>query len=446
MDDDPAEEALSRFLMENGLDDPKWVSKFREHNIVKPDETYQYMDQEELYKSLSSGASSQEQAALRKILKITEHPENLGEDIKMKLHNFRLEPSYWSTVFEKQLGVTSTYSVEHVGSESYTTLKQFARKPWERKALRDLLKMEDAAEDSTFQKQREKQREKLKSRQVESKQMLQQLKRLQKNGKNGNDEEVKYIESSICEVLQISQELWLSNATLNDRIHKLEAYHDRIDRVLMTRERSEVSVIQNASNCLALQGILLTKQLNDQLQVRGILLKAPKDIHLVEPFHFQHIKVKQFASKQQEDMFTKTVDRLGYSVAASAKVGFWEFNLETYSTNIQTTEEQISSEHNERETYSTLLCHWHHATSVTVSSNSPIMQQNTSKRLRNWLMQVTHHCKVSVKNSSASLDHMQTKDHFTLEVNTNGKATAEVSNYQIKPQYKIFNVNSLICR
>ena len=357
--DDPDEEALSKFLMENELDDPKWVSNFHKQKIVKPDQIYQHMDQEELYKSLSSGASFQEQAALRKILKITDFPGNPagGEDINGKLLKFRLEPSYWSTVFVKQLGVTSTYSMEHVGSESYPTLKQFARKPWERKALRDLLKMEDTAEDSIFQSQREKQREKLQMRQDESKEMLQELKRLQKKGKNSNDEEVKYVESSICEALQISQELWLSeNATLNDRIHQLEVYHGRIDCVLKTREISDVLVIQNASKSLALQGILLTKRLNDQLQVRGILLKVPKDIHLVEPSHFQHIKVKQFVNKQEEDMFTKTVDRLGYSVTASAKVGFWEFNLEAYSTNIQTTEEeQISSEHHERETYSSIV-------------------------------------------------------------------------------------------
>ena len=58
--------------------------------------------------------------------------ETLTKDIQVK---FALEPSYWSDIFTKQLGIEFTQAVNCAGSESYPCLKQFARKPWEKKAL-----------------------------------------------------------------------------------------------------------------------------------------------------------------------------------------------------------------------------------------------------------------------------------------------------------------------
>jgi hypothetical protein len=355
--DDSDERGLSKFLVSHGLTDHKWISRFHEQKITKPDQILPVKGDEELYVKLSSGANSQESAALRKILGITDSPEQAADSIDMNLQKAGLEPSYWSAVFAKQLGVTTTQALEHVGGEEYPNVQRFARHPWEKKALRKFLKMDDEASD--FQVQRKQRRDKLKKRQAESKELLQELKSLEKEGKGRHDQEVQQVENGIRERFQISSESWLSeDASLSHVISKLKECHDRIDGELKTREEvSDVSVIQDASAGLALQGILLTKNLKDQLKIRHFLLKVPGDIKLMGPSHSQHDKIKQFTSEQEDVDFTQTVDRLGYSVSASAKAGFWGFSFEASSSYSQSSEEEQKSKHHEQELYSSTVKH-----------------------------------------------------------------------------------------
>ena len=353
--DDSDELALSNFLVSHELTDQKWVSRFHENNITKPDQILPVKGNEELYVALSSGANSLETAALRKILGITDSPGERADTIEMNLQRAGLEPSYWSAVFAKQLGVTTTQALEHVGGEEYPNLQCFARHPWEKKALKKLLKMDDEAGD--FQMQRKKRRDKLEKRQAESKKLLQELKSLQKEGKDRHDQEVQQVENGIRERFQISSQSWLSeDASLSQVISKLEECHDRIDGELKTRkEVSDTSVIQNASAGLALQGVLLTKNLKDQLQPRGFLLKVPGDIKLMGPSHAQYDKIKQFTSKQEEIDFTQTVDKLGYSVSASAKAGFLGFSFEASASYSQTSEKEQKRKHHEQKMYSSTV-------------------------------------------------------------------------------------------
>ena len=159
MDDQDAE-ALSTFLVNHGLTDPKWVSCFHEHDITKPDQI-PVKGNEELYMTLSSRGNAQENADLKRILGI----EKPADSIHSELANAGLEPSFWSAMFTKQLGVTSIQALQHVGGEEYQTLQQFAHHQWEKKALKMLLKIDD--EESTFQQQHERQSEKLESAQAE---------------------------------------------------------------------------------------------------------------------------------------------------------------------------------------------------------------------------------------------------------------------------------------
>ena len=218
-----------------------------------------------------------------------------------------------------------------------------------------MLKIEE--EESTFPVQREKLRQKLKRKQTESEQILHKLKNLKEEGKDRQDQEVWEMENSFRERLQIPPDSWFSDCTtLHQVINQLEACHNKIDGILKTRkEISELSVIQNASGCLALRGVLLTKKHDDQLQIREILIKAPRDSHLMGPSHSQHDKIMQFTSKQQEDEFTKTVDRLGYSVAASAKTVLWGVTLEASVSYSQTKERNQTSEHHEQELYHSVV-------------------------------------------------------------------------------------------
>ena len=128
--DDP-NKSLSTFLIHNGLADPKWVTRFHEQNIIKQDQII--MGDEKMYKALSRGASFQEQAALKKIFKIVDDPVSPINDMEVYLVKAKLDPSYWSPIFAKQLGVTSAQAMQYVGGESYPTLQQFARKQMEKK-------------------------------------------------------------------------------------------------------------------------------------------------------------------------------------------------------------------------------------------------------------------------------------------------------------------------
>jgi hypothetical protein len=347
---DVPDEALSTFLVSHGLTDPKWVSYFHEHDITKPDQI-PVKGNEELYMALSSRGNAQEKVNLKKVLKITDCPEKPADSIQIELEKVGLEPFYWSGVFEKQLGVTSIQALQNVGDEEYPTLKQFARHSWEKKALQSLLKLDD--EGGTF----EKRRERLEKKQAESKEMLKHLKILQEEGKERHDQEVQSLENGIRERFQIPSESWLSkDETLSYVIGKLEECHDRIDGDLRTREElSGVSVIQNASAGLALQGVLLTKNLEDQLQPRRFLLKVCEDIRLLGPSHPQQDKIQQFTSKQDEHDFTQTVDRLGYSVTASAKAGYWGFTFEASLGFSKTREEEQKSKHNRQDSYSSTV-------------------------------------------------------------------------------------------
>lgn len=81
-----------------------------------------------------------------------------------------LQPSYWLSVFQKQLGVTSERAMKYVGHESYPHLGQFARTLQDKKDLMELLKFKRV--ESTFRKERECQRVLLKLRLNESDKML----------------------------------------------------------------------------------------------------------------------------------------------------------------------------------------------------------------------------------------------------------------------------------
>ena len=181
-------------------------------------------------------------------------------------------------------------------------------------------------EGGVFQRQHKKQREVLKRRLAESKEMIEELKQVQKK--------VQQTENTICERLQISSsnQSWLhTDETLNHIISQLEACHTKMNEVLKTKELSDILVIQNASGCRALQGVLLTNQIDDQLQVRGTLLKVTANVQLMEPSHYQHTKMERFTSKQQESKFTTVVDRLGYSATAFANGELWGVTLEASS-------------------------------------------------------------------------------------------------------------------
>ena len=183
--DDPDDKGLCEYLSKHGLTHIKWLKRFKDENIRKVDQIQELESKEDKYLALSLDATPVEAAALREIFSIKAPSDSPAVGLDRELSDVGLDVSYWSHIFEKQLSIKSPEALQHVGEESYQMLAQFVNKPWERRALRKLMKMEN--EESSFQKQREKQKQKLKNRQAESAQLLHDIKNLQQEGKGRHD-------------------------------------------------------------------------------------------------------------------------------------------------------------------------------------------------------------------------------------------------------------------
>ena len=345
MDDDDDGLDLLKYLSENGLTNIKWLKHFKDKGITKVIQICELECKDDCYQSLSLDATPNEKIALRKIFQI-KAPVDPEVGLDRDLNKVGLDVIRWSDIFKNQLGIKSPQALQHVGSESYQLLAQFAEEPWEKKALRKLLKME-----GSFQIQREKQRCKLENRQDECAQLLKDLKVIEKEKKDCQGMLAQNIEGKIQERLHIPEEVWLNkDATLalTQDITQIEAM---LGKTMKSRDDvSELSVIEKASGGLALRGVLITTDPNDAIKLRQTLLRAPKDVHLDSPFHSQHERTRQFPSKRKENQFFKRVEGLGYSASASAKAGFWEVTFEA-SAGHSHSKDESTEEHHHEETY-----------------------------------------------------------------------------------------------
>ena len=298
------------------------------------------MGSEELCQTLSHRSSSEEHVA---IFSQEETREDINKNVEL--------PTFWQIVFLRQLGVKSVKALQHIGSESYPHLVRFARTPQDKKTLQKFLKME--GQEHTFQKQRKQQIQQLKMRQDEFERMLQNLSTLHGKSKYHHDEEAMVVEDGIRENLQIPPEFWPSNSTaLPEIISQLKDCQKKLSAELQAEELSDLAIVKRASGGRALQGILLTKDVHDQLQERHHLLKPPKDICLMEPLHSQNIICKQFTSRHHEKVFTYTLNSAGYSVTGSEVIGYWGFTFHLTSNQSHRMEQDHKRE---QETYNSTV-------------------------------------------------------------------------------------------
>ena len=354
---DDKKQELSEYLKKHGLSNPKWISLFNKENITHPDHILVLKGSDEKYKVFASHANEDELRTLQHLFEVDfdETPDTQTSGLQTKFTHVGLDSDYWLPIFSKQLGVTSTLALEYIGEESLSALERFVRHTWEKKALQRLLGIEE--EESVPKTRHTKQREKLKQRIEKAKEVLQELKTLQSKGKDRHDTAVQQCESNIREMLQISPSTWIPKDTsLETVISQLQSLNDKISGTLQAREElSDALVVQSASGGLALQGIMLTKDINDQLKVRSNLLRPPAEIRLLGPSHPQEDKIEQFFMKSQEDTFLTTVDKLGYSITASAKGSFWGFCFEVSGGYSKTKEEERKSEEHTQELYSSTV-------------------------------------------------------------------------------------------
>ena len=368
------DQQLGELLEKHELKPSKWIPLFHKEHIYKPDQILAIKGSRPHYLTLSSKATDRkEQSALMKLLDITEATDNPDIKLEIQFSEVGLEPKYWLQIFKHEIGVTSVHALANVGEESFGMLQQFVQNAWEKKALRKLLGMGD--ERTSFKAQREKKREKIQQRQKESEQMLQQLKELQRNGKKRHDNAVQEVESRIREALEISPDAWIPNdANLKMTIHDLEKSIGQLDEILRSRqELSDIQLLQNASGGLALQGIFVSTNVDDQTKTRDRLLKLADDIQLMGPSLSNCLKEEAFSSQHQEDQFRKSMDKLGYSASTSAKGGFWGGSVEVGGSYGNTSESEMTTEHHQKELYSSVVKYYFIPLASTYFSDSQLL-------------------------------------------------------------------------
>ena len=349
-DQDP--NTLSKLLQEHDLSPDKWVPVFFKEGITTKTHVIANEGSELMFESLFSKAvTDKEKRGLRRLLQIHEATHNADSEIRYLLTEAGLEPPQWLSILKRQLGVRTPQGLQHIGSESYAELQQFASKPWEKKALRKLLGMENEAID--MKSVRKKQNEKLQQRRNQYQQKLEELKNYQKQGKDYHDRNVKQLIDGVQEALQIPEGIMiLSCNSLENLIQIFKTDIDKLNEELnANRDQSEVEVLKHASGGRALQGTLVSRNLEDWLETREKLLSVPQDAQFRAPFLCRDDKVEEFSSQYQEDQFTKSMDRLGYGATPSAMPGFLGFGAQKRAPYTRTTEKERMGKHHQKERY-----------------------------------------------------------------------------------------------
>ena len=358
------DEQIKDKLRSGGLDPSYWFKVFKEELEVNIPEEMDFIGKESYKDLVKHIRKEREVKALRKFLHmpIDEPSKPQSEDpdkrIEERLKSVGLDPSYWLALVKSELKVSIPEELEMIGKESYQDLAQHVRKEREKVSLRRLLGMPENEESST-KSEREKKREKLKRNQEKADAMLQQLRELEKEGKNRHESAVKKLEDGIQEALQIHPDAWISkDKSLDELTRSLQVYIDKLSGNLKERKDvSDVAVLTSASGGRALRGILVSKRSEDQLKIREKLLKAPNDVQFVFPVMSQDDKSDIFTSKHKEDKFCKTVEMLGYSAAVSIKVGYAGFGVESSASYSSNTEDKETTEDHQQEQYSsTVMC------------------------------------------------------------------------------------------
>ena len=125
-------------------------------------------------------------------------------------------------------------------------------------------------------------------------------------------------------------------------LDKVISKHHQISRQIQERDQLNGNdLLKTCSGGRALQGILLTKVLQDQLDDRLHLLKVPEKISVADTSESED-NVIEFFSTDQEDQYKKMVDVLGHSIAVSTSIpvyGSVTINADT-STNDRTEDEK----------------------------------------------------------------------------------------------------------
>ncbi|XP_006117650.2 interferon-induced very large GTPase 1-like [Pelodiscus sinensis] len=278
--------------------------------------------------------------------------EAAKDDLAKSLEAVGLSAEYWLPKLHTQLGVTSAQALKHLRSEDCLKLERDIRHAWEKQALQDLLKIDPKA---TMQQLQGERVEGLRKRQEQAKSALQELKAMQEQGRNRQDEVVRRKEEELRRAMDVAPEYWAPAEVPLMKV--MENVHKQLNLSEELMSQSETlpdrEVVRRASGGLALQGIYKTSQLAEMVEKREQLLELPDGLELFGPQQGPLFEMKEFSSATAESTFTRTMEKLGFSMSLAVKGGFGGFSAET-STDCSSSSESEST-HRSRSEH-TYLC------------------------------------------------------------------------------------------
>ncbi|KAM4680776.1 interferon-induced very large GTPase 1-like [Amazona ochrocephala] len=251
-----------------------------------------------------------------------------------------LDDKHWLPKLSEILGVKSKEALKHMQYEDYLKLEPEVRHPWEKRALQKLLEVTVNKGDAgkTFEEVQKKHLETAKEKQEAAKLLLKELKEMHNSHSHSKDA-IRQKEEALWQAIEIPKEYWpppeKSLVGLLENIQKqLEQQELTVSK---TENISDMEVLRWASGGLALQGIYKTSSFADVLAKRDQLIQVPDGFRLVGPEQGSLFERKEFSSSAAEAAFTKSMEKLGFSITVSAKAGFWGFNID-YSSSSQSKE------------------------------------------------------------------------------------------------------------
>ncbi|KAK1335981.1 hypothetical protein QTO34_003781 [Cnephaeus nilssonii] len=246
------------------------------------------------------------------------------QDLQEMLREVGLEVEYWLPKLQEQLGVTSAQALQRIEEEDLQKLKSQARHPWEKKALEKLLN------SNSLSKLQESQVKMRKEEQKKAKQALQELRVLQSEGRQRQEEEVRKKEAELRQAMEIPKEYWPPpEKSLREVMEHMQRQLNLMEGTLSHRQNlPDRDLVRWASGGLALQGIYKTSSHSSLLEKREELLSVPKEFLISGPEHGTWMETREFTSSQEESKFTQMTEKLGFSVISSAKGRGWGFSME----------------------------------------------------------------------------------------------------------------------
>ncbi|TRZ08609.1 hypothetical protein HGM15179_018500 [Zosterops borbonicus] len=233
-----------------------------------------------------------------------------------------LDAEYWLPKVSQILGIKCREALQHLEYKDYLKLECEVQHPWEKKALKKLLKITD--EKTTTKEVQKEHLEKTKERQEVAKQALKDLTEML-NSHSHSQDAVREKAETLWQAMEIPKEFWPPpKKPLDEMLKSIQKQLEQQELSAGRRENiPDTEVLRRASGGLALQGIYRSSRPEDVLAKREQLLRVPEGFQLAGPEQGSLLERKEFSSSTAESTFTKSMEQLGFSMSVSAQASFW---------------------------------------------------------------------------------------------------------------------------